>query len=210
MRGSTQKKCVRAADGRAAFTLVELLVVIAIIGMLVGISLPAVSYSRGAARTAQCLSNLHQIGVAMTSYLDARGARAKFPNCAETPGIPATSTLPSIAVTLGPYTEQNTGIFQCPSDIGPVNLASGATVPQSYSAYYGLSYDYPQGTLANYTRQEVLSRGSILNNSAKGSATKFPILWDYDAFHATLGEDNERNYLFMDGHADMTLPPATN
>ncbi|MCW5765438.1 MAG: type II secretion system protein [Phycisphaeraceae bacterium] len=51
-----------------AFTLIELLVVIAIIALLVGILLPALASARANARQAACLSNVRQMGLAMTQY----------------------------------------------------------------------------------------------------------------------------------------------
>lgn len=168
---------------RDGFTLVELLVVIAVIGLLVGLLIPAVQYSREGARRSQCLSQLHNIGVAMERYMDSRGSRAQYPDGGAMPSI--TPTRPTLVKILAIYIEKNTTVFGCPSD-------------DVYFDREGISYEYPPKTspsVALKTRPQL---------TEKRSMDTIILTYDFDSCHGPEGQDGSRNYLYMDGHTDST------
>lgn len=60
-------------ETRKGFTLIEVLVCCFIIGLLIGMTLPAVQSVRESSRRMKCLSNLHMISLAMQNYLSESG-----------------------------------------------------------------------------------------------------------------------------------------
>ena len=113
---------------KRGFTLIELLVVITIIAILAAILFPVFARAKAAAKQTACISNLKQIGAAMTLYMGdnddifpyAVDASDKFD-----PGI--WSSQPAFAAqipfmlelpdALMPYTKSKE-VFHCPSDSG--------------------------------------------------------------------------------------------
>ena len=154
---------LRTTDHRRlrGFTLVELLVVIAIIGILVALLLPAVQAAREAARRAQCINNLKQIGISMHLYHDARKTL---------PGGAISCCFGTWANELFPYLEEEAissswtdgvtytdnrnnklmqlriGTYTCPSDM-PNSPTATLNLPMcnhNYAANYG-NTTYAQG-----------------------------------------------------------------
>jgi prepilin-type N-terminal cleavage/methylation domain-containing protein len=99
-----------------AFTLIELLVVIGIISILAALLLPALSGAKERARTTQCLSNLHQIGVGMTICAD--DSNGLYPESGDLilwDHTDPTTLNYSWLQQIIPYTN-NTNVYHCPAD----------------------------------------------------------------------------------------------
>jgi prepilin-type N-terminal cleavage/methylation domain-containing protein/prepilin-type processing-associated H-X9-DG protein len=113
------------------FTLVELLVVVAIIGILVALLLPAVQTTRAAARRAQCLSNLHNLGVA---YHNRRSVK-KILSAGEW------------VANFTAFAENDPSIFVCPDDMrNPIPLAGFLHVRDRGFTDFGGSHNIPFDT----------------------------------------------------------------
>jgi prepilin-type N-terminal cleavage/methylation domain-containing protein len=106
------------------FTLIELLVVIAIIAILAAILFPVFAQAREQARSAACLSNLKQLGTAITMYRsdwDSRGPFSGWP-----PSFSGQFNVHSAnsvyeqdwQCSIQPYLK-NAMVLRCPSDKTP-------------------------------------------------------------------------------------------
>ncbi len=128
-----EKICRPAARReRAGFTLIELLVVMAIISLLAAILFPVFGQARKAARQTVCVSNLRQVGLALSLYREDYG------------------DLPPHISTLVPAYVSAPRLLVCPNDPKQGQYGDGdARFEGNQFLASGVSYDYPpQWTLA--------------------------------------------------------------
>lgn len=198
------------------FTLIETLVVIAIIGLLVGLLLPAVQSARESARRAQCVSNLHQIGIAMNAY---HTVHNMFPPSYMVYRISVVDNVSAFTYLL-PYLDQanlfnsinfafNTietperptmenrtarhtkiSIFLCPSDGEEIHLNS-YRVNRGRWRVLGTGFDGPFSFYVFPSQSTVtdgLSNTAFVSESLGGSFGQYSIGWPRD-IKAPFGDD---------------------
>ena len=189
------------------YTLVELLTVVTIIGLLAAILLPVVTKVRENARQTTCLSNMRQIGLALTMYCQDHDETYPRQDYCYGDGTKPLPGAPASAVGCngpGPYGSRvnhykwwfwvypyvkNTDVFRCPSrDILESAWVSNAQINNAYALNTSVTgtlnvYKVPNGTVRRY-------RDSFLGGTLAGiddSANLIMIgehwqlfLWEYD------------------------------
>ncbi len=226
----------RASHGGAvtAFTLIELLVVIAIIAILAAILFPVFAQAREKARQTSCISNLKQIGLALTMYV--QDYDEAYPNRAFEPRTVPNWDDNSWRTVIQPYVK-NRKLLTCPSNPGK----STPTYDPEFGISYACNFNYGRnGSPGNFPA----TRNGMFNNTSETPVAlasvsapsqmiavveiqKLPyvsFLVDYTGathtepgkppvpyYEGTLytGHSGMSNYLFVDGHVKALRPRQT-
>ena len=139
---------------RLGFTLIELLVVIAIIAILAAILFPVFAKAREKARQGTCLSNLKQIGLSTTMYVqDYDGKWCPSPYArADVVGWSVELAAMAPQAQIMPYVK-NVQIFVCPSRTTPNGWTISGHAAFGSAAYpdifLGMALGYGPGQLSD-------------------------------------------------------------
>lgn len=213
----------------SAFTLIELLVVIAIISLLAAILFPVFGRARENARRASCQSNMKQMGLGITQYVQDYDDR--YPAWARpTDGTTGNSSIYWMSQIM-PYVK-NTQLFKCPSNSKQTTANDKNGIPNYYAANYYSDY-------ANYGAVRTIYNGigvfcdtdaPGINAAQIGSTANTIAVCElrtgdtflppsgYDTnntdFRLFSGHMSTGNFLFADGHVkslkpSQTVPPAS-
>lgn len=213
------KKNPETVGRYSCFTLIELLVVIAIIAILAAMLLPALNSARDKAKTISCVSNLKQLGLCFSFYIDDSGFMPMPYDGGTT--WPKTFVMKQYATT--------GSIFSCPGkNNNPyTNMWKDATNLDKY--LYGDPYNYPDygyncyGTLTEWPfvsnltmRREKITKPSaaLLTADTIDAANRswrsglyflYAAYYDGDGQLGQLSSQHARgsviNCLWVDGHA---------
>ncbi len=159
-----------------AFTLMELLVTVGILAVLAGIAVPATDRVLHKARSAQCMSNLRNLGAALQSYLAENNNI--MPTLVTARPSKDDEDLAAIDNTLNEHVS-SPDVFRCPAD------------HQHFYEKTGTSYTW-NNLLNGQSASSLLMMGFIKEGN------RIPVMGDKEGFHKF--RDVKVNILYADGH----------
>lgn len=214
-----EKEFTNTVPSTRAFTLVELLVVVGILAVLAAVLLPVFFGVRESGRRTSCLSNLHQIDLALTAYTQDHGGF--FP-----PALTPQGDWAGQVAAYAPAKE----VFRCPSCPVPTLWDQQAPgLPPDTAKGYALNGSLYEASIKDnpaISEARVRSAASTVavcefayrslpgdNASSYPSALMGPDdgteLTAAEKFIGTAGASRHKegsNYAFVDGHAKWYLP----
>ncbi len=170
------RRRIAAVQELPAFTLIELLVVIGVIAILAALLLPVFARAKESGRATVCLSNLHQIGLALQVYVQDNNNRMP---AMRDKSLTTTNELPSPDLVLSNHLG-NVAVLHCPSD------------NQHLFEQTGSSYSW-NSTLNDQDADH-------LHTFDWKDPHEVWLLLDKDRFHAARGAAKAVNWLYADGH----------
>ena len=173
----------RAGFGWRAFSLIELLVVIAIIGILAALLLPVLGRAKDKSGDIKCISNLKQLGIALSIYADEHDGRLPSAERRPTTPVDPTNVQPRIVDLLANGVGNVLKVFQCPKD------------HFDWFKHEGSSYEW------NYAANNQPIEQPGVNGGFQITAERARLMYDYENFHSG-GTNGIKNVLYGDGRVE--------
>lgn len=213
-------------DKRSGFTLIELLVVIAIIAILAAILFPVFANAKEQSKFTGCSSNLKQLGIGFSMYLDDNNGRYPSParnRVASEPLLHPSQDSAVVTWDVAIYRYvKNVGAFRCPSDgfqRPEFSRISGEPLPRSYTLNAQRGYNtWTQGEMKPRPSRYVLLSEWLRHANYYGTDRH---AWnDFGGWDCCMGirlaksgvhlNGSVASYLFCDGHVKGWRPSEIN
>ena len=201
---------------RRGFTLIELLVVISIISILAALLFPVFTQIRRKGQQTVCLSNLRQLGVAISLYAQdydqylPRGVDAfdRVPHAWEYTSGGQFKTevlqLPFLCTIIDPYLKSKE-VWDCPADAGLdySDAGLGAVPLKAYPSLFatsGMSYSYRTELGLRHKINDLTGYDPDIPGREYGPSAINVLFDSKGSWHSGVGTERRFNTLMGDGH----------